>query len=538
MTPSPSPSVTSSPTSSRPTSSPTTTTFDPSSRPSFVPLTLPRISQVGAQSQDAPQPQLHQSSRNTPSRSPSVPAPSSSTQGRLQRGKYKSDESIAASSSDDATMNPVKMEDMRVELGQGEGEVRHRPVVKKKRTRTLTTPHQSAVLHALLAQSRFPTTAMREEVGRSIGLSARKVQVCFQNQRQKQRKPRTQSTGSGGPVSPVETKRPMQFGAFSGAPQSDSGPEPGPSGTSGLSHSIEYGRRASGHLPDTGEGIIPPRGMPAPMPQPFQQFPETLVSRYGDPSRPYSRGMGSISPIATSGGSFFGAPGPALPPYFSRRSSPFPRDAYASHPPPRGSTPRTEPPIQLPPLRIDPDSLSSHPQRPQLRTSASIPSLSGLEISSPTGSQSGRPVLPPPITLQPTPQFDIDRRLPPSFWGPLTRVRTRTSSDPTAPLLDAREGRALITQPWPLPGTAGILPPPPNLSGRRDASTGTSSLESIEPSEHRLEEAIQRRVSSGTSYDFGRPTRIGRQTNTQVGSAHRATTHSPSPPRGTYNHSR
>ena len=71
---------------------------------------------------------------------------------------------------------------------------------KKKRTRTLTTPQQSAVLHALLAkvsilnnkldrsdtnlecdchiQSRFPTTAMREDVGRSIGLSARKVQVC------------------------------------------------------------------------------------------------------------------------------------------------------------------------------------------------------------------------------------------------------------------------------------------------------------------------------------------------------------------------
>ncbi|KAG6335016.1 hypothetical protein ID866_4074 [Astraeus odoratus] len=47
---------------------------------------------------------------------------------------------------------------------------------KKKRTRTLTTPQQSAVLHALLAKSRFPTTAMREEVGRQIGLSARKVQ--------------------------------------------------------------------------------------------------------------------------------------------------------------------------------------------------------------------------------------------------------------------------------------------------------------------------------------------------------------------------
>ncbi|KAJ6495913.1 hypothetical protein DFH09DRAFT_1376460 [Mycena vulgaris] len=37
---------------------------------------------------------------------------------------------------------------------------------------------------------RFPTTAMREEVGRSIGLSARKVQIWFQNQRQKGPAPR------------------------------------------------------------------------------------------------------------------------------------------------------------------------------------------------------------------------------------------------------------------------------------------------------------------------------------------------------------
>lgn len=81
---------------------------------------------------------------------------------------------------------------------QTEPQQQDAPPPKKKRTRTLTTPHQSAVLHALLAQvcrfdvvliyyqlsdvrhitqSRFPTTAMREEVGRSIGLSARKVQV-------------------------------------------------------------------------------------------------------------------------------------------------------------------------------------------------------------------------------------------------------------------------------------------------------------------------------------------------------------------------
>ncbi|KAH9056291.1 hypothetical protein EDB87DRAFT_1687620 [Lactarius vividus] len=88
------------------------------------------------------------------------------------------------------------------------------PPAKKKRTRTLTTPHQSAVLHALLAQSRFPTTAMREEVGRSIGLSARKVQVWFQNQRQKARRPRNQGSD---PLT-----RPPQYGAFppSGGPSS------------------------------------------------------------------------------------------------------------------------------------------------------------------------------------------------------------------------------------------------------------------------------------------------------------------------------
>ncbi|KAJ7574115.1 hypothetical protein C8J56DRAFT_1033331 [Mycena floridula] len=77
---------------------------------------------------------------------------------------------------------------------------------QKKRTRTLTTPHQSAVLHALLAQSRFPTTAMREEVGRAIGLSARKVQVCSQNQRQKARRPQ-----SGPPSIDVG---PPQYGVF------------------------------------------------------------------------------------------------------------------------------------------------------------------------------------------------------------------------------------------------------------------------------------------------------------------------------------
>ncbi|KAG9125846.1 hypothetical protein FRC07_005969 [Ceratobasidium sp. 392] len=47
------------------------------------------------------------------------------------------------------------------------------------------TPDQLTALHRLLSMTRFPTTEQREQCGREIGLSARRVQVWFQNQRQK-----------------------------------------------------------------------------------------------------------------------------------------------------------------------------------------------------------------------------------------------------------------------------------------------------------------------------------------------------------------
>ncbi|KAL5521900.1 hypothetical protein ACEPAF_1754 [Sanghuangporus sanghuang] len=89
---------------------------------------------------------------------------------------------------------------------------------KPKRTRQLTTPHQSAVLHALLAQSRFPTTQMREEVGRQIGLSARKVQVWFQNQRQKARKESREAATAAAGGSTAVRDIPPQFGPFTNVP--------------------------------------------------------------------------------------------------------------------------------------------------------------------------------------------------------------------------------------------------------------------------------------------------------------------------------
>ncbi|KAH8828567.1 hypothetical protein DL96DRAFT_1799744 [Flagelloscypha sp. PMI_526] len=71
-------------------------------------------------------------------------------------------------------------------------------------------------------QSKFPTTAMREEVGRSIGLSARKVQIWFQNQRQKMRRPKTATSSTEPSVTTSTSPRPP---ALSGRTrQSDPGP--------------------------------------------------------------------------------------------------------------------------------------------------------------------------------------------------------------------------------------------------------------------------------------------------------------------------
>ncbi|KAJ7649787.1 hypothetical protein FB45DRAFT_1017232 [Roridomyces roridus] len=89
------------------------------------------------------------------------------------------------------------------------------PAVAPQRNRAFITPHQSAVLHALFAQSRFPTTAMREEVGRSIGLSARRVRTWFQNHR---RKVRRQTSGPAAAAA--------EYGPLPIAPKHAVDPEP------------------------------------------------------------------------------------------------------------------------------------------------------------------------------------------------------------------------------------------------------------------------------------------------------------------------
>ncbi|KAG2357988.1 hypothetical protein BDR07DRAFT_1489988 [Suillus spraguei] len=284
------------------------------------------------------------------------------------------------------------------------------PAPKKKRTRTLTTPHQSAVLHALLAQSRFPTTTMREEVGRQIGLSARKVQIWFQNQRQKARRPQSDSA----PLS-----RPAHFGPFPSTPQSASSshttphvpmsesfpdisevytsrnpmPRSGPSLDPGLSGPGIPGRRNSPYpASEDHPRIIPSPDSTSSIPNRsshgIEEFP-SLTLREPVPRmlapRSFLMHEGAQSPPSSR----------VLPPiHFSALESRIRTDPYVS------------PTSSLPPSQSSSTSIMHHQESTDHRISAV------LGIS-------------PPFALQPQPQWD------PNSFAPFTRPEFASFSSPS-----------------------------------------------------------------------------------------------------------
>ena len=63
----------------------------------------------------------------------------------------------------------------------------------KKRCRTVMTPGQSRVLKKVLEQTSFPSTELRENLAKVLGMKPRTVQIWFQNQRQKSRQGRSPS---------------------------------------------------------------------------------------------------------------------------------------------------------------------------------------------------------------------------------------------------------------------------------------------------------------------------------------------------------
>ncbi|KAJ7666686.1 hypothetical protein DFH06DRAFT_1383973 [Mycena polygramma] len=270
--------------------------------------------------------------------------------------------------------------------------------LKKKRTRTLTTPHQSAVLHALLAQSRFPTTAMREEVGRSIGLSARKVQ----NQRQKARRP-----GSQGETS---QQGPPHYTSFPNAPSS----YPGPS-----EHLMSHGEREGRAIPHAYSGYPPS--------EPFlgsAEAPPQLLGP-GMPGRSSQRGRPVLHLASSDAPSDYGRHD-LPPPPFSSRSLPGPRTLESEN---FGTLPfhRThgnDPSRTLPPLIFNRPSSSQRQDLPSssfmfAHSAPTTPSHPSPYMTSPSPSptfahditehQSYSTTalgLPPPFTLQPQPQWD------------------------------------------------------------------------------------------------------------------------------------
>lgn len=70
------------------------------------------------------------------------------------------------------------------------------PLRIRKRVRQILTPEQSQVLNAILVKTHFPSTSVREAAARQLGVSPRKVQVWFQNVRQKEKKRATMAAAA------------------------------------------------------------------------------------------------------------------------------------------------------------------------------------------------------------------------------------------------------------------------------------------------------------------------------------------------------
>ncbi|KAL4248988.1 hypothetical protein ABKN59_006411 [Abortiporus biennis] len=409
---------------------------------------------------DSPRSETSQASRSSYSdNSDTLRALSANQMEKGEEGKEDVNRSSPSASSSQGDMADNEMD--AGTSSQPAEETAAPPPPKKKRTRTLTTPHQSAVLHALLAQSRFPTTAMREEVGRAIGLSARKVQIWFQNQRQKARRPKNQS---GPPLT-----RPPQFGPFTNAPAasftSESSGLTGPS----MGMTVDVQRSSGFRLPPAGSpNALPPTSASSASGSEYyeSQFSDAYTLRPGSSAQLSGPGVPGSS---TEPG--YGVRRESLSFLYSRqerRSSTFSdllqSHAYSSRTGPaaqepteslrsplqplsrsRHQTEEEEFNITLPPLILDrPQSPSrrnrhspSHRSHPYARypPSTANPILPPLgnrrssNVTSPTESPFAHevPRIPPPFTLQPQPLWDDPAFSP--FSRPGTSSRPGSSYD-------------------------------------------------------------------------------------------------------------
>ncbi|THH10916.1 hypothetical protein EW145_g984 [Phellinidium pouzarii] len=334
------------------------------------------------------------------------------------------------------------------------------PQQKPKRTRQLTTPEQTRALQELLAQSRFPTTAVREDIGRRIGLSARKVQVWFQNQRQKAKKA---SKDVAAPPSPPQRSGLPQFGAYTSVPtdrpyvptahpstsfiegpSTGAGSFRGSPGESSLSATFHDPHRGHALPPlytsaEQSGRLIARRGS-APEPQRDTQFLPPMSTSFGGPygarlTGPGVPGAGEVHDTNT----FMQAP---TPPHrtqtqlstYSRPSPevslrlPLVHDVTPPLPPimhyegqavtPSYGSERlgcdlSSHPVRLPPLQLDREQRRSFPRQTSMPHATHFTTQASITSMSPRS-------FPPPFTLEPTP-----------VWMPNPSASsTRTHSSP------------------------------------------------------------------------------------------------------------
>lgn len=280
------------------------------------------------------------------------------------------------------------------------------------------TPDQLTALHRLLSQTRFPTTEQREQCGREIGLSARRVQVWFQNQRQKS-KAQQQANAAGG-------SRPTLA------------PQTGPYRV--FNYSSSY---------------YEPPARPYTSPQlrtygePSHSIETSPVLRRSQRLGHHRRGNSSLTYIAPPPSRYEYASASYPPPYYAAAEPEFshsPATHYERYQsPPRVHSPEPSSTLRgdtLPPIwpENEPTSYAESPvPRPSLSPVASTSSLPRRPSLLPTG-------LPPPQPLEPAPLWNHPhtnprymRPLPPSGGLPplissLSRGRAR-SDPPVSSLL-------------------------------------------------------------------------------------------------------
>ncbi|CAE6382139.1 unnamed protein product [Rhizoctonia solani] len=345
----------------------------------------------------------------------------------------------------------------------------------KKRTRTLMTPDQLTALHRLLSQTRFPTTEQREQCGREIGLSARRVQVWFQNQRQKSKAQQQASSAAGGSRQPLTPQTSGSYRIFNYNPAYYDPPHPRP--------------YTSPHPYVYGESMHPAVDT-SPLLRRSQRFSS---HRRGSSSLSYSVPHGNSSYEYPSGG--YPPPPYTMPePEYARSPASYHDRSYHSPPHARSPAPTatssvTREDTTLPPI---------WPENDRSREEASGPTHSPTLLNNPAPAR--RPSLlptglPPPQPLEPTPIWNHPHTNP-RYMRPLPSTTGLPS------LLQGMSGGRARSDP---PSNAGL---PSNVPTRSDRGLGLElfgTTGATNPEARDGSTSPERTHSAPTAVDLRRP---------------------------------